>query len=74
MAAAGRVEGVRRVVAGDQGADAPWDDLAEWVRHWRAKLCQRVNHPGNYKYAWWFPKKHAPEWERQKYPKVTIEL
>ena len=58
----------------DQGADAPWDDRAEWVRHWRAKLCQRVNHPGNYKYAWWFPKKHAPEWERQKYPKVTIEL
>lgn len=34
------------------GADEPWEDWAAWVRHWLKQLTTRLQHPGNFKYAW----------------------
>jgi hypothetical protein len=39
-----------------QGAEPPRSEdpveLAAWLRLWKARLCQRVRHRGNHKYAW----------------------
>ena len=39
-----------------QGAELPLSDdpteLAAWLRLWKDRLCQRVRHRGNHKYAW----------------------
>jgi hypothetical protein len=34
------------------GADEPWDDRRAWLRHWLQRLTSKVQHPGNFKYAW----------------------
>jgi hypothetical protein len=50
--------GLRYVVARmvDFGAQPPWsyrpEDLAAWLRAWKRRLCRRIRHCGNYKYAW----------------------
>ena len=39
-----------------QGAEPPRSaeprELAPWLRLWKARLCRRVRHQGNHKYAW----------------------
>jgi hypothetical protein len=39
-----------------QGAEPPASDdpdlLTAWLRSWKARLCRRVRHRGNHKYAW----------------------
>ena len=40
----------------DQGAEPPCSEdpqaLTAWLRRWKARLCCRVRHRGNHKYAW----------------------
>ena len=50
--------GVRYAVAllVGQGAEPPRSNdpayLAAWLRQWKARLCRRIRHRGNHKYAW----------------------
>jgi hypothetical protein len=50
--------GVRYAVAllVGQGAQPPCseepEELAAWLRQWKARLCRRVRHRGNHRYAW----------------------
>jgi hypothetical protein len=53
--------------------DASSEDATAWVRHWLEKLCRRVKHPGNHKYAWMLQRKrrrHLPP--SRPYPKVIV--
>jgi hypothetical protein len=33
------------------GSDDP-EDLSQWLRVWKARLCHPLRHRGNHKYAW----------------------
>lgn len=53
--------------------DATKDEAKAWVKLWLDRLCRRVKHPGNHKYAWMLHprrRRHLPP--SRPYPKVTV--
>lgn len=49
------------------------ETAAAWVKHWVARICRSVRHPGNHKYAWMLRprmRKHLPP--SLPYPKILV--
>lgn len=49
---------------GDTRSEAACTQATAWVTYWRGRLCRKVRHPGNWKYAWGLDKAARRHLER----------
>jgi hypothetical protein len=52
------------------GAGEVWPDVVAWMWHWVRRLCTKLRHPGNHKYAWSVDRRYRPPWTRLPFPKL----
>lgn len=52
----------------------PGEDVLEWLRRWRPRICRSFRHPGNFRYLWCLDRRYRREvlsrFPRKPYPKI----